>query len=206
MPIRRRNYKRNARRAYVPSIYRRRSAFTSNYLRCKIDVVDTIGAFMSSVSGGFDVVFAHGDGQNASSIYTISDMLVGNAQFVKLSGVFAYCKLKGISVEMIPIGEKQVLAWPVSMAYFNSDQIGISYAQVNENPNCMVLDPTKRKYKYISLLGDAGDWKPVSAGSFDGRFIIEQLTPFPGGAGAQNDFAKFTIKISLFMIFKQAQA
>lgn len=203
MPIRRRNYKRNARRAYVPSIYRRRSAFTSNYIRCKIDVVDMIGAFMSGGSGGLEYTFAHGDGQNASSIYTISDMLVGNAQFLKLSSVFALCKLKGISVEVIPIGDSALLQYPVSMAYFNSDQIGITYAMVNENPNSMLLDPTKRKYKYISLLGNTGDWRPVSAGSFDGRLIVEQLAPF---AGQTQSFAKFSVKISLFMIFKQAQA
>ena len=202
MPIRRRRYKRNARTYYVPSIYRRRSAFTSNYIRCKIDVVDMMGAFMSG-GGGLEYTFAHGDGQNASSIYTISDMLVGNAQFVKLSSVFALCKLKGISVEVIPIGESALLQYPVSMAYFNSDQIGITYAQVNENPNSMLLDPTKRKYKYISLLGNTGDWRPVSAGSFDGRLIVEQLAPFSGLTQA---YAKFSVKISLFMIFKQAQA
>ena len=202
MPIRRRRYKRNARTYYVPSIYRRRSAFTSNYIRCKIDIVDMIGPFLTPSAGGFDFVFAHGDGTNASSVYTISDMLVGNSQFVKLATVFAYCKLKGISVEMIPIGEGKLLSYPVSMAYFNSDQIGITFAQVNENPNCMLLDPTKRKYKYISLLGDSGDWKPVSAGSFDGRFIIEQLMPVP----SSTENARFSIKISLFMIFKQALA
>lgn len=201
MPIRRRNYKRNARRAYVPSIYRRRSAFTSNYIRCKIDIVDMIGPFLTPSAGGFDFVFAHGDGQNASSIYTISDMLVGNSQFNKLATVFALCKIKGISVELVPIGDSVYLQYPVSMAYFNSDQIGITFAQVNENPNMMLLDPTKRKYKYISLLGDAGDWKPVSAGSYDGRFIVEQLAPASGDAKA-----RFSVKFSIFMIFKQALA
>ena len=128
-------------------------------------------------------------------------MLVGNSQFAKLATVFALCKIKGISVEMIPTGEGRLLSWPVTMAYFNSDQIG-TFAQVNENPNCVMLDPNKRKYKYISLLGDTGDWKPVSAGSFDGRFIIEQQMPVPN----DNHNAKFNIKFSIYMIFKQALA
>lgn len=202
MPIRRRNYKRNARRAYVPSIYRRRSAFTSNYIRCKIDVVDMIGPFLSPSGSGVDYAFAHGDGTNASGVYTISDMLSGNAQFVKLASVFSLCKIKGISVELIPISETKMLSLPVSMAYFNSDMIGISYAQVNENPNAIMLDPNRRKYKYISLYGNTGDWKPVVSGSFDGRFICEQLQPMQGGSSN----VRFTVKFSLFMIFKQALA
>lgn len=201
MPIRRRRYKRNARRAYVPSIYRRRSAFTSNYIRCKIDVVDMIGPFLSG-TGGIDYAFAHGDGTNASGIYTISDMLSGNAQFVKLSTVFSLCKIKGISVELIPIGADKMITLPVCMAYFNSDLIGITYAQCCENPNSLMLDPNARKYKYISLLGNTGDWKPVGAGSFDGRFLLEQMHAMQGGS----DNVRFTVKFSLFMIFKQALA
>lgn len=195
MPIRRRRYKKNARAYYVPAIYRRRTA-TTNYFRIKIDYIDRIYPFQSTSPAGLYYQFAHGGGQNASTILTVADILTGNSQFAKLADVFAMCKLRAVSIECSPSDAAGNLAYPVCVCYFNSELLAPTYAQIAECPAGMMLDATKKKTKYVSLLGNTGDWVPVATASFPGRFAVGQEFA-SGGTG-------FNLKISLYMIFKQS--
>ena len=194
MPIRRRRYKKNVK-SYVPSIYRRRSA-TTNYFRMKIDYIDRIAAFSDTPPVNLYYKFAFGGGSNANAILTVADILTGNSQFAKLADVFAMCKLRAVSIEAAPADAAGQLPYPVSVCYFNSEVLAPTYAQIAECPAGMMLDATKKKTKYVSLLGNTADWVPVAAASFLGRFAVGQEFS-SGGLG-------FNVKISLYMVFKQS--
>lgn len=194
MPIRRRRYKKNVK-SYVPSIYRRRTA-TTNYFRMKIDYIDRIAPFQSTSPAGLYYQFAHGTGVNANTILTIAEILTGNSQFAKLADVFAMCKLRAVSIECSPANAAGTLDYPVTVCYFNSELLAPTYAQITECPSGMMLDATKKKTKYVSLLGNSGDWVPVAAASFLGRFAVGQEYASGG--------TSFNLKISLYMIFKQS--
>ena len=196
MPIRRRRYKRNARTYYVPSIYRRRSASTTNYFKIKIDYIDRVIPITLTTPAGTWLQFAHGSGANPSSLLTVNEILTGNSQFARLADVFAMCKLRAVSMEFAPSNATGSLPIPVCACYFNSDIQAPTYAQIAECPAGMMLDAIKKKTKYVSLLGNTGDWSPVDPASFPGKFAI--------GQEYQSNGVSFNVKISLYLIFKQS--
>ena len=163
MPIRRRNYKRNARKSYVPSIYRRRAPATK-YMRVALDFISQVGKTTGYV---YEVP--------NSNIWTVASMLENATAWNNYAKVFSFAKLNSLAVTVTPSSTCNTdvsNAFYVCVAYMARVGENPSLDNVRENPTCMVLSPLQKTYKYINLCGNTGDWETFDYQNFDGRMVV----------------------------------
>lgn len=186
--------RRHARRARRVAIYRNRSQY--NYFRNKIDYIVTVNAIFNASTPAYGFV------EVSSDKLTVTDMLTASSTFARFGDCFALCKLKGIAMEVVPTGVNTQMGQPVSvyLSYFNNSTDNPTAEQIRENPNSTVLVPLQKSHKYISLLGDTGDWSAVSAAAFHGRFFCWSNW---SGTGA---VPSWSINFRLYFVYKMSLA
>lgn len=152
--------------AKTKRIYRRRNAWNSkkwrryskyNYFNWKFEVVGyaaypvTSGELQFNTSDSNSITFPH--------LFTTLD-----DEWAPMCKLFAYYKIRGVSVEIIPSLNNQdaaqkMLYQPTFLALVNNTQIS-----PNEIPKCersIMLDSINRKYTYWNLY-NSNDWRATA--------------------------------------------
>lgn len=188
MPIRRRRYKKNARRAYVPSIYRRR--FTSTkYMRVALDFISQLGKTTGYVYEN-----------SASPIWTVESMLSGSDAWTDYAKVFSFAKLNALAISVTPSSSCNANVnspYYVCVAYMAREGENPTLEVVRENPSCMILSPLEKSYKYVNLCGNTAEWVPFSYQRFGGRMVAaSNVNP------TVSPTLTWTVKVTLYFVFK----
>lgn len=191
------------RRSWGKRRYWRSNIASYEYLKVKLEYNDVI-KFPAAPNAGA-AYFKSQDQQGAPYFISTERMLNSTYYWPTLQGLFAYYRVFGCSIEVIPSPSNtngSVLINnidPIYLAYNPGSSQAMSLPTLRSFNGSMMLDPNSRKRKYTTLYGGTADFKATTDTTAGG------LTVRSTNNGTMNDSPLWTIKVVLYVILKRSR-
>lgn len=179
----------------------RKNIASYEYLKVKLEYNDVIK--FPTQQG--EVQFKSQAAQGVPNFVSTDRLLNSTHYWATLSSLFAYYRVFGVSIEIMPSPSNT----NGSVAISNIDPVYIAYnpgsSQVMSTPTIrsfngsLMLDPTGRQRKYTTLYGGTADYKATTDTTAGG------LTVRSTASGTDNNSPLWTVKVVLYVILKRSR-
>lgn len=172
------------------------------YLKVKLEYNDVI-KFAGNVAG--PAFFKSQGAQGVPNFVSTDRLLNGTHYWATLASLFAYYRVFGVSIEIMPSPSNTngsvVISNidPVYVAYNPGSSQVMSLPSIRSFNGCLMLDPTSRQRKYTTLYGGTADYKATTDTTAGG------LTVRSTSDGKDSDSPLWTIKLVLYVILKRSR-
>lgn len=161
-----------------------------------------------------------------ASVVTLTQIMQAYSYVNVLSGIFAYYKITGIRIEIVPdarnvnldkevaipnIGDHEQVIEPVVMvSYRAGNDNEQSLAEAKANNQSIVLNPHQKVSRYWRTYGASGAYRPATNG-LDGAFTVQndynaQQAQFYNAMQQYKTQPSWKMKINIYLLYKQSKA
>lgn len=191
---------------YWRKTYRRYRNVSMNYLRVKAEYEDKLLFPDQDVDGNIywyekrNLIDA-----DARAVTTFSEAMSGWSSAAELQRIFAYYRLTGIRVEVIPDARNQSMnlssvEYPVYFGWRMGNVAAMTLNEIRSVNQSMLLNPVESKARYWRVYGTDGGYI-VSTNGYSAAFTVRSQH-----GGVYNSKPSWKVKISLYLLFRYARS